>query len=87
MQLTGGSGMGGLGDGWNVAMVGCEAVVLVAVAAGAAVVWVLHVMHASVGVDKPTAAQLQEEKHENHPLFRHFPSLKHRLAWYIDARE
>ena len=44
-------------------------------------IWVLNAMASSVGVDKPTPTQLEEEEQKRHALFRHVPALIDRLAW------
>ena len=45
-------------------------------------VWlVLRWMQRSLGLAPPTAAQLAEENHDAHALFRHVPCLKTGLAW------
>ena len=35
----------------------------------------------SIGSAPPTPQQLEEENHDRHALFRHIPSLKHKVAW------
>ena len=53
------------------------AVVVVASGAGALLAkYVADAMHHSVGIEKPSKKQLEEETQENHALFRHCPELK-----------
>jgi len=63
------------------ALAAAGALAMLSVSVGAAAIWVLEVMHASVGDDRPTQEQLAEEDPAKHALFRHIPALQSRLAW------
>jgi hypothetical protein len=61
-----------------------KTVAVVTVASGAGVLlakYVMDSMHHSVGIEKPTKKQLEEENQDNHALFRYLPELKRKIAW------